>query len=543
EKGLKDRQIEILEEDLFNSLKNEGKSFCFDGKDFFLKNSFFLKQRSSLTKNQTEEVFEKVLKIKDRVQVNRVFSKTTKRIEDLQKTKKNTNESIAKTASKVGKVSALVLLPLGLIALSIFVGILLTHFGIVPASQGIFGMPVSLQAVFGVGAGLFVLFKLSVYLMEKKGKEKIKACAEAVTEEYERKWFVPSNLNDILSTVLFISLAIAIMHGSGSSLFQQCLNYAAGLILLESQRVQAKETINDVKNSLKCKDPVMGTKAALNSIYIASMVVVGVLMVAGLTNSALCKFMNFAGGIPPVLVALYGLIVTSKKLHEKYKKLNQEGLKEDNLRRYLESSMSLTEEEIKKTREKITKMKLHDLQLWIEKNIQKDKKEKYLDLLKQARIAQEDKKIERDLKDQILNEEIKNKILKKIENFSFGMKKDTFEMSLDLLKGKKVNTKDLLAKLNKDMWTKFGAELIKTFALYIPFMAVPAMNMSNFKYDISMAGLSALDFVINLFPFLRNVSPVDEIEDFDINDLLNEKTKDQSSIAAKVKKYKTPVLA
>jgi len=336
-----------------------------------------------------------------------------------------------------------------------------------------------------------------------------------------RQWFLPSNMNDFSNGILLILTALTAV--TTLVLLKGCLAYPAGILMLGSGFLQIKESINAFRNASKVKDSKEIAMSILKLIYSGVVIGLGLCTLTGFMSYTF-PFYFLVGGIS-IILAVNGLISATKQKNE-IDKVDENDPAQ--IMNYLEKNLSLSKEKRNELKAKIYNYKDEDVQKWLKEKAKKFSEEK-IAFFKQAISLEEKQKM-------ILNEEIQIAIEKKMQNYASIVRKETLKEAIEFVNKHNINFNDekikedlkkLFAKIKEEIITKIKVELIKIFALYIPFTMAPALELA-FRgialfekiYYLVIGSLTLVNFTTNLDPKRRNIPPTDENKDTNINQRL-----------------------
>ncbi|MBN2479259.1 MAG: hypothetical protein JXA94_03440 [Parachlamydiales bacterium] len=504
---------------------------------------------SDVEKDTESKVFKFTKAINDRktAEINKIFNIiASKKIDQVDKTHKTVNQKISSLI-----VAALII---AFLAGAIGIGSLLPMLGVNPA-LGIVGISPALSIALS-SLGLFG-FLGYVALKVKSNKSKENIAKQYLNDIHlkNRKWFLPSNINDISNGLLLLTIALAgvLCFIPGLSVIQRCMAYPAGLMMIGSGIMQFFESKNSLINATKGKDSknLKETdifKKATNSLknvfskdmikpvaqlaFSVTLTTIGILTTFGLMQFTIPFYLTM--GALMLTIGFLGFKASQNQLNI-IKGINENDPKE--IKRFFQEATTLNDEEIEKIQKKLNSLEKGEILDWIDSHITKKNKEKYLDI--KSKIENGQKIALEEIKKLIQNEMIQIEMEKKLDNFSSNIDKDTFKNLLITLKN--LNEKDQNEQLLKifksvkaQIRSKRNFELVKIFALFIPYTIAPALQMTihnpvfvKIYYSI-MSLLCFLDLFINLDPKRRNIPPVDQNEKFDVNEYFLEKEKKKS---------------
>ncbi len=458
-------------------------------------------------------------------------------------------ENVPKTNRKLTALF-LGLIVVGFLSGVIGVGAFLPQIGAITPSMGIVGIPLDLSVAL-ISVGLATIASVVIF--------KIASKKSFVANEYLKdilkmkgQLFLEGNSNDLTGFCLFLLLALSIKF-TGVDTLKACLAYPTGILLMMSAIYQGIQSIKNINNSKLTKDKELFIKSILSSCFSISLFTLGFLITIGMTNTLPQIIFAFCTGTTSSLLACFGM----KKSYELLKKLNKvDPNNAQSIISFLQNNLNLTDSEIEKIKTSVSKFKNEDILNWIKNN------KKNWDV-KQQKIweeifekLQKEKDIELDeIKKNIVNEEIKSAIERKLDSFRSLVKEDTYKKTVSKLDDFKNNLKtnekeliELFAKIKNEITLKTFVEFVKFFFLFLPYMIVPFFKMNGLLnirvYDAIIAFLNLLTLSINSTPRFRNIPPAIEKKPLDINAQLDAyktlKIKTNKAKTVALKKLKVP---
>jgi len=417
---------------------------------------------------------------------------------------------------------------IGVMILALFAGCigtaaLLTNFHVISSVIGISQIPTAAAIALVTFSGLTLLSYIAARRIGSKDKDSKIAHLIKDLHLTIRNAFLFSNLNDFTASVVYLIAAIVLIipmphHVAVWFVFTaKCFALPTGILYLGSGFQQLYESAVELKNSFKWKN-------LINLLGSVSVIFMGCLFIVGLQSAGIGIATNWILNFLPFIVIGMTLNVVMKQFKDLKETANKSS---DDKRLFLEDNLSLTEDEILALKAEINGFSHEQIIKWIDdqssftekmkKKIFKDvsesdhviywnkKRKQLLKLKKGSDIRCED--IVKEIKEEIIREEIKVRMLKKIESFAGKIERDTLREVVHLLRtnekdGTRVNA--TYAKIRKESSEKYKAEWAKV-ALQVSFLGTAALASMKAFYGLSQVVLNSINISINSTSRYRNV--------------------------------------